>query len=214
MSTGSADLDARSPGLVPGPRASVAATDAGEERSHRGLIEGLSSPVPLARLLPAVLQADPFAVRFTEGLDEVLAPVFATLDCLEAYFDPELAPPDFLEWLTGWVGLAIEEHWSEDRRRAFVGAAVELYRQRGTVEGLRIAVSVLAGVEPEDVEITESGATVWSPEGDTPFPGSPSPSLQVRVRASDPGALDLRRLDAAVERNKPVHVSHTVEVIA
>ncbi len=185
---------------------------AGERVAGRGLVPGLASPHPLATMLPGVLRGDDFAVRITEGLDSVLAPVLSTLDCLEAYVDPALAPPDFLEWLTGWVGLSIEEHWPEERRRAFVGAAVELYRQRGTAEGLRVAVSVLAGIDVDDVEVTDSGGTIWSPEGGTPFPGSARASVRLRLRVPDPASFDPARLESAIERNKPAHVAHRVEI--
>ncbi|MEU3573930.1 SDR family oxidoreductase, partial [Kitasatospora sp. NPDC036755] len=65
----------------------------------RAAVPGLPSPYPIGRLLPAMYADDDFAQRFTAGLDTVLAPVFATLDNLPAYFQPGLAPADFLDWL-------------------------------------------------------------------------------------------------------------------
>src|SRR4029078_7442547 len=65
----------------------------------RGTIPGALSPVPIAGLLPGIYQDDLFTQQFTGGLDDVLAPVFTTLDCLDTYVDPWLAPEDFLEWL-------------------------------------------------------------------------------------------------------------------
>ena len=92
--------------------------------------------MPIASLLPGIYQDDVFTSQFTGGLDDVLAPVFATLDCLDTYVDPWLAPEDFLEWLAGWVGVVIDEGWPLERSRAFIANIVELYRWRGTIRGL------------------------------------------------------------------------------
>ena len=51
----------------------------------RGLVADLPSPHPMGRRLPAVYQEeDPFTMRLTEALDEVLAPIISTLDNLPA----------------------------------------------------------------------------------------------------------------------------------
>ncbi len=70
----------------------------------RALVDDMPTTQPIASYLPAMLQADDFCVRFTEGLDPVLAPVLSTIDNLDAYLDPWLTPPDFLGWLAGWFG--------------------------------------------------------------------------------------------------------------
>ena len=54
----------------------------------RGLVPDLISPHPLGSTLPVVFREDDFTQRFCAGLDDVLAPVIATLDSLPAYFDP------------------------------------------------------------------------------------------------------------------------------
>ena len=73
----------------------------------RGIVPGLASPHPIGGTLPGLYADDSFAQRLCEGLDELLAPVLATLDCLPAYLDPGTAPLDLLEWLAGWVGIAV-----------------------------------------------------------------------------------------------------------
>jgi len=86
----------------------------------RGTVAGLRSPHPLGPSLPSLYQDDDFAQRFLSGLDEVLAPVFSTIDNFDAYLDPNLTPDDFLAWLAGWVGIALDDGWDEPRRRAIV----------------------------------------------------------------------------------------------
>ncbi|WP_218952343.1 phage tail protein I [Amycolatopsis anabasis] len=177
----------------------------------RGTVPGLPTATPLIELLPAVYQEDPFADRFVAGFDDVLAPVLSTMDCLVDYLDPRLAPEDFLDWLASWVGVAFDEGWPVERRRAVVAGAVEVYRLRGTVSGLRRHLAMLTGGR---VEITDSGGVSWSARPDAPPPGEDSPRLAVRVTVPEPAAVPAGALDAAVAAAKPAHVVHRVEVCA
>lgn len=170
----------------------------------RGMIAGLDTPYPLHTLLPAVLQEDPMAVLLTEGLDVVLAPVIATLDCSYAYLDPMLSPQDFLDWVASWVGAELDENWTLEKQRAFVGLAVELYGIRGTTEGLRRHVELVAG---GPVEIVDTGGVLWSTSPDGAFPDNDPPAVTVRVGAD----VNVDMIDALVGAAKPAHVLHKVE---
>jgi phage tail-like protein len=176
----------------------------------RSTVPGLRTPHPIGELLPALYQEDDFAQRLTEALDEVIAPVFATFDNIGAYTDPALAPEDFLDWLSTWVGVVIDDHWPADRRRALVAAAGELYAWLGTERGLRELVRLISGIEPE---IEESGAASWSQTPLGPFPGATEPFVVVRLRVSDPQSLDLEAVRAIVAAATPAHVPHRVEVL-
>lgn len=178
----------------------------------RGRIPGLSSPVPLATRLPAVLQEDEFLRRFLESFDEALAPVLLTLDGLECYVDPHLAPEDFLSWLCEWVGVRVDEHWPVPQRRQIVANGARIHRRRGTAAGIADAVR-LAAAGVIGVEVEDSGGTVWSASPGTALPGSPRPALHVRVHTRDAEDVDEHRLDAVIRSVKPAHVPHTVEVI-
>ncbi len=180
----------------------------------RGTVAGLSSPHPLGGLMPAIFQDDNFTMRWTGALDEVLAPVPAVLDSIEAYFDPLLAPEDFLAWLAGWCGMTLDENWPLQRRRAVVAAAAELYRERGTPAGLRRHVELVTGGR---VEVADSGSVTWSAApGDPDVPdipaGSAGPSVTVRVSVRDPAEVNVRALDALIGAIKPAHVMHRLEV--
>lgn len=176
----------------------------------RGTVAGLASVHPLGELLPGVYLEDPLAQRFTEGLDTVLAPVFLTLDCLDAYLDPWLTPRDFLPWLASWLGIELDETWPDARRRAMVATASGLHRDRGTHRGLVAYLRVLTGGE---VELTESGGTRWSAEPGTAPPGMPTPQLQVTVRVSDPSTVNRARLEQAVRDARPAHLPYQVQVL-
>ena len=178
----------------------------------RGTVGGLLSPHPLGLGLPAVYQdEDPFAMRMTRAFDELLAPVIATLDNLSAYFDPALAPEDFVDWLAEWVGMELDENWDVDLRREVVATATDLLGRRGTALGLADVLRLVTGGE---VELIETGGTAWSVDAGSELPGSARPALQVRVRVADPAALDPGRLDRLVTASKPAHVPHSIEIVA
>jgi hypothetical protein len=56
-----------------------------------------------------------------------------------------------LPWLASWVGLALDDRWSDARRRRLIQSAVTLYRKRGTRGGLAEYLEILG----EEVEIME-----------------------------------------------------------
>jgi phage tail-like protein len=182
----------------------------GAGTSSRAAVPALISPHPLGGSLPALYQEDEFAQSLTSGLDAVLAPIFSSLDNLEAYLDPGLAPEDFLDWLGGWVGLVVDETWPLDRRRAFISRAHELYRVRGTAKGLAAHVELFSGGQ---IEIEEPGGTSWSVTTGSAAPGSAGFNVVVRVRVDDPATVDQPRLNALVAAAKPAHLTHRVEVV-
>lgn len=175
----------------------------------RGVIPDLESPLPLGTLMPGIYQADDFAQRFTSGLDVVLAPILSTLDNLSAYFDPRTAPPDFLQYVSGWVGIYLQESWSIERRRDVVRGAVGIHRWRGTAGGIRDTVATVLDVP---VEVLENGGAAWSQRPGADLPGRPEPELVVRVDLPDISDLELRRLDALVNLVKPAHMPHRIVV--
>lgn len=181
--------------------------------SARGHVAELGTPHPLARMLPALFQEDPVALALVSALDTVLAPVLNTLDSLDAYVDPALAPADFVEWLSAWVGMSFEEALPADRQRELVAEAVALYRRRGSAGGIRDLVALHTGARPADVEVRDSGGVAWSGVPGHTFAGGSVPSLTVRVRVPDPRAVDERRLRALVGAVRPAHVPFSVEVV-
>jgi phage tail-like protein len=181
-----------------------------QTESRRGLVGRLVSPHPLADTLPALFQDDDFTQRFVSAFDSALAPIFATLDNLPAYLDPWLAPEDFLDWLGSWFGIALDESWALERRRALVAKAFDFYRMRGTVSGLRAQIEVLTG---GTVDINETGGVSISTTTGAALPGSPNFALLVRVAVEDPAAVNTSRLDRLVAAAKPAHVTHKIQVV-
>jgi phage tail-like protein len=166
--------------------------------------------VPIGTMLPSIYQSDDeFLMRFTSGLDDVIAPVVTTLDCLSSYVDPMLAPADFLDWLGDWVGLEVTFGDSDvERMRRAVSQAVRLYRLRGTPAGLRTHLELMTG---GSVQIADSGGVAVSTTPDAPLPGEDTPRLAIRLTGAAAGIAPL--VDAVVRASKPAHVVHAVEVV-
>jgi phage tail-like protein len=175
----------------------------------RGTVDGLPSAHPLADQVPGVYLEDDLARGFLRGVDTVMAPVFLTLDCLDAYVCPRLAPEDFLPWLASWVGVSLVESWPVERRRRVVAGAVARHRDRGTRAGLRAHLELTTGGE---VQVRESGGTLWSDDPGVEPPGDPVPGLHIVVRVDDPSTVDTLWLRGAVREARPAHLPFTVEV--
>jgi phage tail-like protein len=114
--------------------------------------------------LPAAYSDDDVSRRF---LDQFLS-IFDTLrdaigdriTNIAALFDPMATPAtvtgpgatDFLTWLADWLGLTLDRHWPEDRRRKLLKNAWRLYRLRGTPAGLKLHLELYTGIEPQILE--------------------------------------------------------------
>jgi|GEM_PF-533663 phage tail-like protein len=186
----------------------------------RGTVDGLSSPLPLADTLPAMLRADPFAAGLCQGLDEVLAPIMLSLDSFPAYLDLDTTPDDMLGWLGAWVGLIGDEDelpagGDPERLRALLAAAQQLHIRRGTRLGIERAVSAELDVR---CEVLESGAATWAAEPDQPLPegelaGENAPTIEVAVFPENGRQIDLSRLEVILDAATPAHVRRRVRVM-
>ncbi|HEX8224029.1 MAG TPA: phage tail protein [Allosphingosinicella sp.] len=117
-----------------------------------------------ARYLPGTYSAEPagadFLARFIGLFDQLREEMLAPIDALPALFDPMATPAaeagasgeDFLDWLGGWIGIALDRGWSVERRRRLVAEAPKLFRIRGTVAGLKRHIAVYTGIEPKLIE--------------------------------------------------------------
>jgi phage tail-like protein len=71
-----------------------------------------------------------------------------TLDQVHTFFDPYEAPEKFLPWLASWSAMVLDEDWPVAKKRRLIRKAIELYRVRGTVKGLKLFLGMFTGTEP------------------------------------------------------------------
>lgn len=109
-----------------------------------------------------------FLERFLGIFESVLTPLEDRVARAWLLTDARTVPAESLEWLAGWVGLALDPALSEDRRRAMLAVAPELARARGTLRGLALALDVATGgavrggevVVLEDFRLRRTFATI------------------------------------------------------
>jgi phage tail-like protein len=70
------------------------------------------------------------------------------------FYDPHVAPLEFLDWLSRWTAFTIDLDWPEPQKRALIKRAVDLYRIRGTRRGLALFLKLFTNHEPEIEENT------------------------------------------------------------
>ncbi len=175
----------------------------------RGLIEGLTTSAPLADTLPSMLREDPFARQLCAGLDDVLAPVLASLDSFSAYLDLATTPDDMLPWLAQWVGISVDPSKDHATQRQLLAAARDLHAVRGTRAGIGMAVATAFGVE---VDVFETGGCTWSQIANDDLPGESQPAVVVVARPSAGQELDVERVEAVVRSAVPAHVRCEVRI--
>ena len=135
-----------------------------EQQPPPGETADTSSPVRLGvaarswlEFLPGIYQAENGVGRgFLEGFlwsfQQVFTDIEDRLDDLARYFDPYDTPAEFLPWLASWLALTLDQEWPEEKKRILVRHAVELYKLRGTVRGLKLFLEIFTDVEPEIYE--------------------------------------------------------------
>jgi phage tail-like protein len=142
------------------------------------------------------------------------------IDKIDTYFDPSETPikndregRDFLSWLSSWVDLILDERWSEDKKRYLIKNIVQLYRNRGTIEGFRYMINQFFDI---DIEVKE-----WSwPNGmiigqystigeDSILRDKPNPNHCFEV-IWDPPHREVKeefrkKLRALIDKERPAH---------
>jgi phage tail-like protein len=107
--------------------------------------------------LPAIYRENPEAADFTERFlalfDASIADLDAAIDRAPALLDAGGVPDDVVPWLASFLGLVLDPAWEPARCRAILQALPQLYRQRGTVAGLKMAFQLVFDVEPAITEL-------------------------------------------------------------
>lgn len=156
----------------------------------------------LGRVLLAFERVLDGATDLPEGTAEPDAPGLSELvDRLPAVFRPGPGEPDvgrapaaFVPWLARWVAVGLRDEWDDETRRRVVAEAMQLYRLRGTREGLRRMIGVYVGM---------GDAVVIHEFADIPH----FFQVEVTLPQRDPRALARtdRSVRAIIDQEKPAH---------
>jgi phage tail-like protein len=192
------------PSFTPPPEPPVPTEVGAPEPQRPGTPYGMpTDQSSYLKYLPAFLGGNEFLGRFLLIFEHILTPVDRQIDQLYEYFDPRLAPPDFLPWLASWLGLVLDERWPEGQRRELIRAAVELYEWRGTRRGLSEFLRLYTGFTPEIIE----------PGVGKGAKADQAHRFVVRIKSSEPDKLDRALLMSIIDLEKPAHAGYKLEVI-
>ncbi len=147
-----------------------------------------------------------FGMRFLYALERVLDRRVAIVDSLGAYLSPQLAPPEMVDAIAGWLGLALDDAPTEDVRRELLGSAEQLARLRGTRAGLeRVFEICFPGLH---LKVKDHGEVALF-DGAVAPPNKPYPGFEVHCPVRLKPALR-NAVECAIERQRPMQVAYTL----
>lgn len=173
-----------------------------------------------AALSPAAAQFQdrPFIDRMLMGYDDSVQPLRDMINNLFRLFDPKQTPADFLPWLGMWLSMALDDNWSELRRRRLLSEAVELYRRRGTRQGLQRFLEIYTGVAPIIYDRPLSGMRLGPNAVLGARPGGLLGHIRdhafvVTLTLPDQEAVNERTVRDIIEMSKPAHTDYELRIV-
>jgi phage tail-like protein len=86
-----------------------------------------------------------FLRRFLCLFESVLTPMEGKVAASHMLTNPASAPAEALDWLGQWIGLGENIDLTEKQKRLYIQNATSLYRKRGTMKGLALALNLITG---------------------------------------------------------------------
>ncbi|MEN6350353.1 MAG: phage tail protein [Syntrophomonas sp.] len=110
----------------------------------------------LLQYLPMVYQEDAvssdFLGRFLAIFETFFSGFEEEIASIPRYFDIKAMDGDFLRWLSTWIGVPEDQDWDEEILRRYLESSPEIYRKRGTRQGLENIIEIFTGKKPFIVE--------------------------------------------------------------
>jgi phage tail-like protein len=130
-----------------------------------------------------------FLRRFLCLFEGVLTPLENRVAASYMLTNPASAPAEALDWLGKWVGLGEYADLTEGQKRLFIQNATALYRRRGTLRGLALALDMITGgwvsrgdiVLLEDFRLRRTFATILGAD----FSMEEDPLLMVTIPSAN-----------------------------
>ena len=120
------------------------------------------------RYLPAIYQKNEksmdFLERFLSIFESVLMDMEYKIDNISQYFDPDYVNGDFLRWLLSWMKIIPSDGWREEDLKALLKKSSELYKKRGTRQGLENMLEIFTGYKPYIIEYPQLRTMIRNPD--------------------------------------------------
>ena len=108
------------------------------------------------RYLPAIYQEDEVSKNFLERFLSLFETFFIetekTIAAIACYFDPLAIDEKFVNWLALWLAIAADENWQQQKKRIFISQAYQLFKKRGTKQGLEDIIELYTSTKPFIIE--------------------------------------------------------------
>lgn len=108
------------------------------------------------RYLPGIYQEDEAGRSFLERYLSLFERFFADSELaigqIAKWFDLGSVTGEYLRWLSTWLAVAYDENWPEAKLRLLMQRIPELYRKRGTREGIESMIELFIGEKPFIIE--------------------------------------------------------------
>jgi len=170
--------------------------------------------------LPTVYREVDLIGRLLKIFEQSLDPAIQTLEMLWAYLDPLTAPEALLPFLAYWVGWPSDVNWTVDQQRQLIRRAMEIYRWRGTRQGLKLYLQLYTGLPLDAPGTPESEQHISIQEtftqgfvldqarlDETALVGGGRPyHFIVRLRSAEP--LDEALIRTIIEQEKPIFCTY------
>jgi phage tail-like protein len=86
-----------------------------------------------------------FLGRFLANFEGILTPLEDKVAASWLLTDPQRTSEDAVEWLGSWIGVGFAPWYPVQHRRRHLQQAPELFRRRGTLRGLQLALDIATG---------------------------------------------------------------------
>jgi phage tail-like protein len=201
-------------------RAFLEASDNEANRITETVTVAVSAKSRYLRHLPALYERDELMGRFLMLFESFWDPIEGQIDQLPYTFDPRTAPPDLLPWLASWLDLVLDPRWPELKRRQLLQSAVQLYRRRGTRDGLADYLEIYTGVRPQIVEHRAENF-VLGPEarlgqgialGQRNAPHTFTVTLDLPEVPDREAKMRRRMIEQIIEAEKPAHAAYLLDL--
>ncbi len=98
-----------------------------------------------------------FLGRFLANFEGILTPLEDTISNSWLLTDPSRTPHEAIDWLGSWIGVSFAPWYPANQRRLHIKKAPELYRRRGTLRGLKLALDVATagGIQQGRIVVVE-----------------------------------------------------------
>jgi len=181
------------------------------------VLRGLTAWFPrqsYLRYLPAVYGEDGNGSDFLERYLSLFETFFSaserTIDRIARWFDADAVSDAYLRWLAGWLHVAYDESWPEEKLRRLIKESPALFRIRGTRDGMIRLIELYTEERPFLVETFQlrCAASTEVKEQFVRLFGEDPYRFTVLLRTSQAREESARRtVRRLIEDDKPAHTT-------